>query len=181
MSNSASSETSSNKADPHPKRVRVGFVSGAHGVKGLVFLKLNSDDSPLFAGDIPVYLSEDSDKALSITLKGQKKGGYIAALETITDRNQAEALKGSPLFISYDALPGLDENEFYYDELIGRPVQDEAGNSIGQVLAVENFGASDLLEIKQHNGKSFYVPLTEDFVPVIADIITIQNYQEFLT
>ena len=64
------------------------------------------------------------------------------------------------------ALPPLEEGEYYHADLIGLPCESAAGEPLGTVVAVENFGAGDLLEIEQPDGKRALIP----FRPGIADL-----------
>ena len=76
----------------------------------------------------------------------------------IVDRNDAEALRGTELTVSRDALPELGDDEFYYADLIGLECRAPDGSIIGEVIAIEDFGAGDVIEIKPMDGKAFMVP-----------------------
>ena len=93
---------------------------------------------------------------------------WLAEIDGIADRDAALALNGTKLWIDRDALPETDEGEFYIEDLIGLDVIDTDGKSVGKVIAVDNFGAGDLMEIKPAAGSSFYVPFSNDFVPDIS-------------
>ena len=84
----------------------------------------------------------------------------------MSDRAAAEALRGSLVEIDRSALPPLEEGEYYHADLIGLPCDDREGNAIGTVVAVENFGAGDLLEIELEGGKRSLIP----FKRGIADL-----------
>ncbi|MBX3561619.1 MAG: 16S rRNA processing protein RimM [Sphingomonas sp.] len=144
-------------------RVILAAVAGAHGVGGEVRLKLfaESIDSlkvhkRLFAGE------------RTLTLKSVKPGGKaaIARFAEIADRGAAEALRGTTLSVARDELPALGEGEYYHADLIGLPCVDADGAALGTVVAVENFGAGDLLEIERPDGKRALIP----FRPGIADL-----------
>jgi 16S rRNA processing protein RimM len=96
------------------------------------------------------------------------KGGAIARFAEIADRNAAEALRGTVLTVPRESLPPLADGEYYHADLIGLPVVDTDGASIGTVVAVENFGAGDIIEIEKPDRKTFMVPLTPAAVPVIG-------------
>ena len=84
------------------------------------------------------------------------------------DRNEALALKGTGFYVDKSVLPELEEEEFYHTDLIGLEAQDEAGNFLGEVIGVYNFGAGDMLDIKtSETGKSEMVPFTKAYVPVV--------------
>ena len=90
----------------------------------------------------------------------------IARFEGIDDRFAAEALRGSLVEVDRSALPPLEEGEYYHADLIGLPAFDRAGKPLGRVVAVENYGAGDLLEIEDPSGKRSLIP----FSPGIADL-----------
>ena len=77
------------------------------------------------------------------------------------------------LTVPRDTLPPLAEGEYYHADLIGLPVIDSDGTSVGTVVAVENFGAGDILEIEKPDRRTFMVPLTPAAVPEIGARIVI--------
>ncbi len=70
-----------------------------------------------------------------------------------------------PCLVSREVLPDLEEDEFYFSDLIDLAVVTEAGELVGRVCAVENYGATDILEIEKADGSKFMVPLTKQAVP----------------
>ena len=98
-------------------------------------------------------------------MRGDHKGA-VAHFEGIDDRSAAEALRGSLVEIDRAALPPLEEGEYYHADLIGLPCVGAAGKAVGTVVAVENYGAGDLLEIETEGGKRALIP----FKPGIADL-----------
>lgn len=112
----------------------------------------------------PLYTKETGEDTLSLYLKNPQKDCYIAAVKDITDRNGAEALRGTQLYINRDELPETNEDEYYYEDLIGKQVFDYTEKNIGKVITVNNFGASDLLEIKPQSEDSFFLPFTESYI-----------------
>jgi 16S rRNA processing protein RimM len=131
--------------------VTLAVVTGAHGVTGEVRLKL-------FTEDLSAYRSFNDGR---LTLKSVRDGsnGAIARFAEITDRNAAEALRGTELTVPRSALPPLDEGEYYHFDLIGLAVATDRGAPVGAVAAVENFGAGDILEIERPDGSRFMVPV----------------------
>jgi len=143
------------------KPITLAVVTGAHGVTGEVRLNL-------FGEGVAALKRFRTFNDSSLTLKkirDDNKGGAIARFEQVTDRNAAEALRGTELTVPRSALPELEEGEYYHADLIGLPVVSETGEALGSVRAVENFGAGDILEIERSNGKRFMVPMTEEAVP----------------
>ena len=131
--------------------VTLAVVIGAHGVTGEVRLKV-------FADDLSAYRRFNGG---ALTLKSVRDGsnGAIARFAEITDRNAAEALRGTELTVPRSALPPLGEGEYYHVDLLGLAVTTDAGQPVGTVVAVENFGAGDILEIEQSDGRRFMVPV----------------------
>jgi 16S rRNA processing protein RimM len=148
-------------------RICVAKVAAAHGVKGLVKLHVFADNIDLLGGDL--FTVETGDQTLSLKLKNATAKHWLAEIDGVTDRDAAEALRGTNLYIDKSALPEPDENEFYASDLIGLPAIDKDNKEIGKVVAVENFGAGDLLEIKPAGRESFYLPFNDDTIPDIRE------------
>jgi 16S rRNA processing protein RimM len=143
------------------KPVTLAAVSGAHGVTGEVRLKL-------FGEGLPSLKPHKAFNGGALTLKNLKddgKGSAIARFAEVPDRAAAEALRGTVLTVPRSALPALDEGEYYHADLIGLPAVSDSGQPLGAVVAVENFGAGDVLEIEKPDGKRFMVPMHDHAVP----------------
>ncbi len=146
------------------KRILIGEIATAHGIKGYVKVRSFLDDETLLEGD-HVYTSETGDQTISLTLKNPMKDIWLATVEGITDRNGAEALRGTQLYIDRDTLPDTDDGEYYIEDMKGLKVIAKDGEEIGTVLDVVNFGASDLIDIRPaKGGQNFYLPFTDDCV-----------------
>lgn len=133
-------------------------IMGAHGVRGLVKIRCYADDISL--------IEQSSD--LKITLKNQHKGElWLAHVDGVQDRDAAEALRGTKITLHRDQLPDIDPDDdgYYFTDLVGCIAITPDEEKLGDVIAVENFGASDLLEIKPKAGESFYVAFTDENVP----------------
>ncbi|MBO6526289.1 ribosome maturation factor RimM [Erythrobacter sp.] len=143
------------------KPVTLAAVTGAHGVTGEVRLKL-------FGEGVEALKAQKSFNEGSLTLakiRSDKKGGAIARFAEVTDRTAAEQLRGTALSVSREALPALDEGEFYFSDLVDLAVVTDKGDTVGRVCAIENFGATDIVEIEKPDGRKFMVPLTRQAVP----------------
>ena len=138
------------------KPVTLAVVTGAHGVQGEVRLKLFTED---LAG-LKRHKSFNDGKLTPSGIR-PNKGGAIARFAEIADRNAAEALRGIELTVPRSALPALEEDEYYHVDLIGKPCTALDGKAIGTVIAVEDFGAGDLIEIDLIEGKTLLVPVAE--------------------
>lgn len=147
-------------------RILIGKITTAHGVRGLVKVQVFGDDDSVIDQYGPLYTDPSGDKALILTRKHMAGGAVIAQVKDIPDRNAAELLRGTELWLDRAALPDLDDS-YYQADLIGLNVIDMNGTAIGTVLSVQNFGASDLLEIRPVTGKTYFLPFTDDYVPDI--------------
>ncbi|MBY0430480.1 MAG: ribosome maturation factor RimM, partial [Rhodospirillales bacterium] len=145
-------------------RVCVGVVVGAHGIKGQLRIKSFTADPMDIAAYGPVF--DDNGRPLTLTVTGETKGVVIGILKGITDRNAAEALKGAKLHVPRSALPETREDEFYHADLIGLAVETFEGARLGTVAAIYDFGAGDVLELKQDDGGMRMLPFTRAVVPV---------------
>jgi 16S rRNA processing protein RimM len=145
------------------KRVALAAVAGAHGVKGEMRLKLFSDSPESLAPHAAVYIGGREYALRQARAAGK---GAIISLDGVNDRSAAEALRGTLVEVDRSSLPPLEEGEYYHADLIGLPCIDRQGETVGTVVAVENFGAGDLLEIELEGGKRSLIP----FKSGIADL-----------
>ena len=146
--------------------VLLAAVTGAQGLKGEVEAKLftsTPDALPRYG----VLHTRDGRKLKITAFRPGKEGEAVIAFEGVSDRNAAEALKGTELFVDRDALPETDEDEFYHADLIGLEVRDSEGRVLGKVSALHNFGASDVLEFTRADGDSVHLAFTKETAPVI--------------
>ena len=143
-------------------RIALAAVAGAHGIRGELRLKLFTDSIDNLKRHAVVFVGDGERKLESVRAGA---AGAIARLSGVSDRSAAEALRGSLVEVDRSTLPPLEEGEYYHSDLIGLECFDAAGNLIGRVTSVENYGAGDLLEIETADGKRALVP----FKPGIAD------------
>ncbi|WP_293698885.1 MULTISPECIES: ribosome maturation factor RimM [unclassified Sphingopyxis] len=146
--------------------VTLAAIAGAHGVRGEVRLKLFGEGAEALRA-FSVFSAGDR----TLTLKSVRPAhqGAVATFAEITDRSGAEALRGTVLTVPRSALPPLGEGEYYHHDLLGLPCMSTDGSVVGEVVAIDNFGAGDILEIAKPDGKRFMVPMTERAVPVWND------------
>jgi 16S rRNA processing protein RimM len=149
-------------SDRGERRIALAAVAGAHGVKGEVRLKLFSDSVDSLAAHKKLYVGDVERRLLSVR-DGKMP---VARFEGVADRSEAEALRGSLVEIDRSQLPPLEEGEYYHVDLIGLPCEDREGDAVGTVVAVENYGAGDLLEVELKDGKRSLIP----FKSGIADL-----------
>ena len=143
------------------KPVTLAVVAGAHGIAGEVRLKLFGEG----VASLKRFRAFNASALTVEKIRDDGKGGAIARFAEINDRNAAEALRGTELTVPRAELPLLAEGEYYHADLIGLPALSDTGEPLGKVVAVENFGAGDILEIQKPDGKRFMVPMIEAAVP----------------
>jgi len=146
--------------------VTLAAVAGAHGVTGEVRLKLFGEG----VAALRRYRAFNDSALVLEKLRDDGKGGAIARFAGVADRTAAEALRGVALTVPRAALPPLDEGEYYHADLIGLPAVSTDGETVGTCVAVENYGAGDLLEIERppvdgKPAKRFMVPMRAEAVP----------------
>jgi 16S rRNA processing protein RimM len=149
------------------EKICVGAIAGAFGVRGEVRLKSFTAIPEDIASYAPLE-SEDGTRRFSVKVTRQVKNGLAARLSGITTKEEADALRGTQLFVPRDRLPSLPDDEFYHTDLIGLEVTDTGGASLGKVLSVINNGADDLLELSAPGQKqTVLLPFTKAVVPTV--------------
>ncbi len=144
----------------------VGAVTGPHGVRGQVRVKSFTQDPDQLVAYGPLTDATGT-KTFSMIITGESKGQFLAKLSGVNDRNTAEAARGLQLFISRDALPETDEDEFYHADLLGLKAVLPDQTPLGTVRHVQNFGAGDLLEVDLEDGGTELYPFTLGVVPSV--------------
>jgi len=143
------------------KPVTLAAITGAHGVTGEVRLKLFGEG----VAALKRYRAFCDSKLTVTSLRDDSKGGAIVRFAEITDRTAAEKLRGTALTVPRSTLPPLGEGEYYHADLLGLLAVSTTGEALGECIAIDNFGAGDVLEIQKPDGKRFMVPMKVDAVP----------------
>lgn len=146
--------------EPDSKRICIARIASSHGVKGLVKILPLGEDPAL------IELVQEYD----ITLKNPHGKYYLAEIDGINTREDADKLRGKELFIERDQLPALDEDEgeYYYEDLIGlKAINHNSDKEAGEVIAVHNFGAGELLEIRAKSGETYLLPFNDSHAPEV--------------
>jgi 16S rRNA processing protein RimM len=150
-----------------PDRVCVGAIAGSFGVKGEVRLKSFCTEPEAIASYGPLF-TEDGSRSYTVTLTRPVANGLGARLSGVQTKEQADALRGTSLFVARDKLPATGDDEFYHADLIGLDVHDTGGAPVGKLHAIHNHGAGDLLEILGPGMKTaLLLPFTRAAVPTI--------------
>jgi 16S rRNA processing protein RimM len=146
--------------------VCVGQFAGAHGVRGHVRLKPFTA-VPEDATRYGAVATEDGTRTFTLELVGQAKGVLIVRIAGVADRDAAQALSGTRLYVDRACLPAADDEEFYHADLIGLAVETPDGAPLGTIRAVDDYGAGDVLELELRDGRAVMVPFTRAVVPTI--------------
>jgi 16S rRNA processing protein RimM len=147
--------------------VCLGRISGSHGVRGAVRIQTYTDRPEDVAAYGPL-VSETGDRSYQLTVQRPAKSGVIALVGGVDDRDAAQALKGTRLFVEREVLPAAGDGEFYHADLIGMKAVRVDGAPLGEIIAVQNFGAGDVLELRAENsGKTVMVPFSRGVVPEV--------------
>lgn len=152
--------------------VTLAAIAGAHGVRGEVRLKLFGEGAEALRA---FSVFQAGDRKLILKSVRPANQGAVATFAEITDRSGAEALRGTVLTVPRSALPPLGEGEYYHHDLLGLPCVSTDGKAIGEVVAIDNFGAGDILEIAKPDGKRFMVPMNEKAVPDWGEQVVISS------
>jgi 16S rRNA processing protein RimM len=146
--------------------VCVAQAGAAHGVRGAFRLRCFTEAPENVAAYGPLC-DADGNELFEIRIVGAARDGVIAKVAGVDNRDAAEALRGKRLYVPRARLPEPGEDEFYHEDLVGLAAKDGTGRTVGRVLAVLNFGASDILEIETEDGRREMVPFTRDAVPAV--------------
>ena len=144
------------------EQITLAAITGAHGIHGEVRLKLLGEG-------IDALRQHNAFNEGTLTLRkirSDNKGGAIARFAEINGRGEAEKLRGTVLTVAREELPALAEDEYYHADLIGLAVETDAGEAVGTLIAVHNFGATDIIEIElapppAKGPKTLMVPMTK--------------------
>jgi 16S rRNA processing protein RimM len=139
--------------------ILVGVIIGAHGIRGEVKLKSFTADPKAVATYGPLLSA--TGETFEITRLKLQTEDFIAALKNVTDRNRAEELKGTELFITRAQLP---KDELYLHDLIGAPIYN-GDVALGAIIGFENFGAGDLMDVKiEGREDTVLIPYNNTFI-----------------
>ena len=154
--------------DAHPTKLLMGRIGAAHGIKGDVRIQSFTED-PLALKDYGPLATNRPGLVITILSARTTTNVLVAKLQGVNDRSAAEKLNGVELYVDRALLPEPDdEDDFYHADLIGLRAQLVDGTSLGEVTAVPNFGAGDLLEIRdKRTGDSYLFPFIKKVVPEI--------------
>ena len=150
------------------QKLLMGRIGAAHGIKGEVRIQSFTEDPMALAGYGPLATGKPG---LTVEIEAARIADkmLVARLKGVTDRTAAETLNGIELFVERERLPPTDDDDdFYHADLVGLEARLTDGSVIGQVSAVPNYGAGDLLEVRNpRSGDTFLYPFTKAAVPEV--------------
>ncbi|WP_409561553.1 ribosome maturation factor RimM [Hyphomicrobium sp. MC8b] len=159
------SETASEKPSTD-RRILVGEITGAHGIRGDVLVRSYTETPDAIAAYGPLT-DASGKKSYSLRVVRVTSKGIVARVAGVEDRNGAEPLRGTKLYIERSKLPETGETEFYHADLIGLRAVAADGSALGKIVSVQNFGAGDLLELKPLEGETEFIPFEDRWVPSV--------------
>jgi 16S rRNA processing protein RimM len=147
--------------------VQMAVIGAAHGIRGELRVKTFTGD-PMALADYGPLFAKDG-RSFHITDIRPANTVVVVRFKGVNDRNAAEALAGTELFVDRSMLPDdADEDEFYHADLVGLEVRDDTGAAIGKVVAVHNFGGGDILDVTLAGRKGVLIPFTASAVPQVS-------------
>ncbi len=154
-------------AETSPKRLLMGRIGAAHGIKGEVRITSFTAE-PLALKQYGPLATDRPGLTIEIESARATTNVLVARIKGVTDRTAAEKLNGVELYVDRDKLPATDEDDFYQADLIGLEARLADGTTLGTVTAVPNYGASDLLEVRdRRTGDTYLYPFTRAVVPEV--------------
>jgi len=149
------------------KLVLIGRIAGAHGIRGEVLIESFAHPPENVAAYGPLT-DRDARRAFLLKVKRLASKGVVCRIAGVEDRTAAEALRGTELYVARARLPATRSDEFYHADLIGLRAVAPDGRMVGRVVAVQNFGAGDILEIVLDGStRTEMVPFSDAFVPAV--------------
>ncbi len=149
-----------------PSQICVARIGAAHGVRGAVKLWTFTED-PLAVKRYGQLMTKDGARQFEVTHVREAKGHLVATLKGIATREEAERLNGVELYVAREKLPATSEDEYYHTDLIGLAAVNAAGEPLGRVIAIHNFGAGDIIEVAPPNGATMLLPFSNAVVPTV--------------
>jgi len=154
------------------RRIEIGAIASAHGIRGQFKVKAFCDDPMDVASYGPVWL--DDGRQLSLKAHSQAKQFVLCSAKEVTSREMAEALRGQLLYVGREQLPEVAEDEIYHADIIGfdliaRPMDEQGADKIGTIIGLYDFGAGTVIEVKQKGKKTIMLPFGDAYEPEIDE------------
>ncbi len=149
-----------------PTKICLGAIVGVHGIRGEVKVKSFTEDENNLTSYGSLSNLEGSRK-FELKIVGHSKDLLRVKIKGVDDRNTAETLIGTGLYVERSLLPQLPDEEYYHSDLIGLMALNAKGEKVGVVNALYNFGAGDIIELKTVDGRLEMLPFTMAYVPTV--------------
>ena len=149
-----------------PALICVARIGAAHGVRGAVKLWTFTED-PFAVRRYGPLLTKDGKHQFEVAQAREVRDHLVATFKGVTTRDEAERLNGIELYVAREKLPATDADEYYHADLIGLAAVTTAGEPLGRVLAIHNFGAGDIIEIAPPKGTTMLLPFSNAVVPEV--------------
>lgn len=158
-------------SDRQQRWLTVGRILGAQGVKGELRIKSFTEDPRALATLAPLQIGE-AGPAIRLRHIRAAKGCDIFRAEGVDDRDAAERLRGKDLVLPRDSLPEPGTDSYYIADLVGLTALSPSGAPIGKVLAVEDYGSGEIVELLLDQpvpvfGKRVMLPFDRAFAPEV--------------
>lgn len=155
-------------SSPAPKsRILLGTIASVHGIRGELVIRSYTAEPQAIASYGPLSDARGI-RTFKLRVVRVSPKGVIVRIDGIGDRNAAEALRGTNLYVDRAKLPATEANEFYHADLAGLEARDGEGRRFGSIVGIANYGAGDLVEVRIDGGKDTeFVPFTDACVPQI--------------
>jgi 16S rRNA processing protein RimM len=147
-------------------QICVARIGAAHGVRGAVKLWTFTED-PLAVTRYGPLSTKDGARQFEVAQAREAKDHLVATLKGVTTRNEAERLNGIELYIAREKLPATEDDEYYHADLIGLAAVTATDDPLGEVIAIHNFGAGDIIEIAPPTGATIMLPFSHAVVPTV--------------
>ncbi len=147
--------------------VVVGEVGRAHGLRGHFFVSGRTEPIPKNCKQL--FIGRDPENGLGRLIvinenrQASNQGGLLA-LKGVVDRSQAEELRGQTIWVQREDLELDETDEFFWSDLLGKPVIDNAGHVLGVIDYIDNYGASDIVSILSEDARRLSIPLVSQYV-----------------
>src|SRR5215471_6395675 len=149
-----------------PAQICVARIGAAHGVRGQVKLWTFTED-PFAVTRYGPLSTKDGARRFEVAHVREGRGHLVATLKGVATRNEAERLNGLELYVAREQLPATEDDEYYHTDLIGLAAETTAGEPLGKVIAIHNFGAGDIIEIAPPAGSTMLLPFSNAVVPTV--------------
>src|SRR4051794_15082156 len=147
-------------------QICVARIGAPHGVRGAVKLWTFTED-PLSVMQYGPLSTKDGKRQFEVANAREANGHLVATLKGVATREDAERLNGVELYVAREKLPATEADEYYHADLIGLAAVNAAGEPVGRVSAIHNFGAGDIIEIAPMSGPTMLLPFTNAVVPEV--------------